>query len=157
MVWDHQSDSPHATMKGIRAPVHQAKMLSHIRSLGLTGHDQAVLSHKDKRLLMGKMSPEQKGRKILIPPATQLLSPGLSILYPLSIVLGMPMDGRCIQHAQPRYWPQSRRVIFPNWTITTLVSWYPSSPQLSTWTHPSTTTTNCCLWGRVLLYGPRLA
>lgn len=83
-------------MKGIRAPVHQAKMLSHIRSLGLTGHDQAVLSHKDKRFLMGKMSTEQKGRKMLISPATQLLSPGLSILDPLSIVLGMSMDGRCI-------------------------------------------------------------
>lgn len=50
-------------LKETRAPAHQAKMLSHIRSLGLTGHDQAVLSHKDKRLLMDKNVSRTEGQK----------------------------------------------------------------------------------------------
>lgn len=142
-------------LKGIRAPVHQAKMLSHIRSLGLTGHDQAVLSHKDKRLLMDKMSPKQKGRKILIPPATQPLFPGFPILYPLSILLGMSVDGRRIQECSTSRLASESESDFPklNNNNTGLLI---SSPQLSTQTHPSNTPTGCCLWGRVLLYGPGL-
>lgn len=157
MVWDHQSGlpPPHPERdQGSYSPSQDAE--SH-QELGPHRAWPSSLEPQRQKASDGQNVSRTEGQEDPNTTCHPAPIPWPLHLYPLSIMLEMSMDGRRIQHAQPWYWPQSRRVIFPNWTITTLVSWYTSSPQLSTWTHPSTTTTDCCLWGRVLLYGPRLA